>query len=678
MRRSTGRKSQFRVRSGRGQGRKNSTVRRANVRNNAKPDREVTSAGRGRGGGRGRGRGRGRSLKPISISKNSIHSQWKRQMGGLIRYYVNERVNSKNESISQQEAEKEVEQIYYRSGCSLELTKEAVLEALGVSKDAMQNDWVEVHIVLDQQDLPQNESIDLDAYSRAEDGKGVLLPQIERPGEGPAHAHQQWTNVVVPNWAIGKSFYFQVKNHTPINLSCEITLDDHKVAKNAPLPPLQTRTVKPDNKRYFEAHKWTLQNAKKVKFNSLSQVKLEDYDDHAVRVKQEDTRRNTPRYNGIRPNYNGERISLQQYPDPTSFGWTFTGSVEESKVEFFEKRSNIGLTKMDWYYTTGTIKTILDHPTTGRNALFRGNVSPEQFENICKNPRAHTTRGYRRRVDRPTDNNVVIDVDMDIHMKQEEDEFDQQPEISTKDDETMSDNNTTYYAKNDNYDFKTQGHLNRRNEMNKLHSNFRFSQWEKASKKEWAAVHAKFYISLPKRIARIPKNISGPRADRAPRELEPLPEQASVVDIKPAENATLGTKFVSVGPSNQSTRGSAVRMNRINGLTDEAQWRGGPLFEKKLFYRSEDILRMGNGDEESDEEMDKTEETVDLNEYKNEKIDQVRQIQVENERFNPDNAEELFQECCNKIETSQRIQDVNNAVEEYYSKVIQNEFNRNQ
>jgi len=345
-----------------------------------------TSMGRGRGRGRGRSRnrnlhGRGRSLKPIAVAKNSIHSQWKQQIGGLIRYYVNDRINSKNETVSQQDAEREVEGMYYRAGCSIEETKCSILAALGVTKD-LQEDFVEVNMVLDDPYSIEN----VDNYQRSMDGRGLILPKMDRPGEGPAHAHEIWTNVIIPNAAIGKSFYFQVKNNTPINLSCEITLDENVVARNAPLPPSQSRTVKPDNKRYFEAHKWILQEAKKVSLSSTNVVKLEE--DDQVRVPQEasNERKYTPRYNGIRPNYNGERVDIEHYPDPTYFGWTFTGSVEESKVEFFEKRTNIGLTKMDWYYTTGTIKTILDHPTTGRNALFRGNVSPEQFVSICKTP----------------------------------------------------------------------------------------------------------------------------------------------------------------------------------------------------------------------------------------------------------------------------------------------------
>ena len=54
------------------------------------------------------------------------------------------------------------------------------------------------------------------------------------------------------------------------------------------------------------------------------------------------------RYNGLRPSYATGRVSLDDYPDPTGFGWIFTGSNETSLVEMFEKqikggRLNYGL-----------------------------------------------------------------------------------------------------------------------------------------------------------------------------------------------------------------------------------------------------------------------------------------------------------------------------------------------
>eukprot|EP00956_Cyclotella_meneghiniana_P005252 scaffold6559_cov76-Cyclotella_meneghiniana.AAC.1 len=72
-------------------------------------------------------------------------------------------------------------------------------------------------------------------YKETVERKGILLNQVLRPGEGPAHNKKQWTTIVVPEWAIHKSYYFQVKNHTSLDLSCELYLDGEKVAFNAPL-----------------------------------------------------------------------------------------------------------------------------------------------------------------------------------------------------------------------------------------------------------------------------------------------------------------------------------------------------------------------------------------------------------------------------------------------------------
>lgn len=73
------------------------------------------------------------------------------------------------------------------------------------------------------------------------------------------------------------------------------------------------------------------------------------------------------RYNGIRPENSIVRVSLKDYPDPTDFGWIFTGSSKASLVEFFEKRgkNDAGdeFVKLDWYFSTGTVKTSMEHPT---------------------------------------------------------------------------------------------------------------------------------------------------------------------------------------------------------------------------------------------------------------------------------------------------------------------------
>jgi hypothetical protein len=103
------------------------------------------------------------------------------------------------------------------------------------------------------------------------------------------------------------------------------------------------------------------------------------------------------RYNLMRPTDISRRVDITLYPDPTDFGWTFTGS--SGVVEFFERPDNAsgGLIKLDWYFTTGTVKTSLDHPVQGKTQLFAAKVSPEMYRAILENPRVHTGKRYQRR-----------------------------------------------------------------------------------------------------------------------------------------------------------------------------------------------------------------------------------------------------------------------------------------
>jgi hypothetical protein len=97
------------------------------------------------------------------------------------------------------------------------------------------------------------------------------------------------------------------------------------------------------------------------------------------------------RYNGMRPGDVSHRVDYHLYPDPTYLGWTFTGS--SGVTEFFEKDG----VKLDWYFTTATIKTSLDHPVQGRTQLFASRVDPETYRVILENPRAHTGNRYQQR-----------------------------------------------------------------------------------------------------------------------------------------------------------------------------------------------------------------------------------------------------------------------------------------
>jgi hypothetical protein len=97
------------------------------------------------------------------------------------------------------------------------------------------------------------------------------------------------------------------------------------------------------------------------------------------------------RYNGVRPPFQDRVFSWHDYPDATTFGWTFTGSW--NGTEFFEK-ANVML---DWYFTTATLKTSLNHPTQGKTQLFAAQVDPVMYRAILENPRIHTGNRYHTR-----------------------------------------------------------------------------------------------------------------------------------------------------------------------------------------------------------------------------------------------------------------------------------------
>lgn len=101
------------------------------------------------------------------------------------------------------------------------------------------------------------------------------------------------------------------------------------------------------------------------------------------------------RYNGQRPTDLTRRVS--GFPDAMDYGWTFTGSAD-SVVEFFEKKMpDESMVKLDFYFTTGTVKTSLDHPTQGKTQLFASKVTPDVYVQILQNPRVHTNVRYKKK-----------------------------------------------------------------------------------------------------------------------------------------------------------------------------------------------------------------------------------------------------------------------------------------
>lgn len=72
------------------------------------------------------------------------------------------------------------------------------------------------------------------------------------------------------------------------------------------------------------------------------------------------------------------------------FGYTEVDWNETSRVISFCKES----VRINVYYTTGTAGTCLHHPVRGKTQLFRRHVSVDQLEQIFRNPRSHTGKGY--------------------------------------------------------------------------------------------------------------------------------------------------------------------------------------------------------------------------------------------------------------------------------------------
>lgn len=70
------------------------------------------------------------------------------------------------------------------------------------------------------------------------------------------------------------------------------------------------------------------------------------------------------------------------------------------KIDYQE---NIGMVsfkkdkiRVDVYLSTMTVATAMKHPKKGKTQLFRRDVSLEQLDDIFKNPRTHTNKGYYR------------------------------------------------------------------------------------------------------------------------------------------------------------------------------------------------------------------------------------------------------------------------------------------
>jgi len=54
-----------------------------------------------------------------------------------------------------------------------------------------------------------------------------------------------------------------------------------------------------------------------------------------------------------------------------------------------------GAVRLNFWCTTGTVGSYLEHPRQGKTQLFRRNVDLQEARQIFENPRMHTGRGYQ-------------------------------------------------------------------------------------------------------------------------------------------------------------------------------------------------------------------------------------------------------------------------------------------
>jgi hypothetical protein len=134
---------------------------------------------------------------------------------------------------------------------------------------------------------------------------------------------------------------------------------------------------------------------------AIQQLDAMDLPQGTVHERIDTTQQPRQRYNEVRPWDLSRRLPFDLYPDPTHFGWTFTGSWN-NQVEFFEQRmEDKSLCKLDWYFTTGTVKTSMDHPLQGKTQMFGAQVDPVVYREILENPRVHTNVRYQTRDNKP-------------------------------------------------------------------------------------------------------------------------------------------------------------------------------------------------------------------------------------------------------------------------------------
>lgn len=77
----------------------------------------------------------------------------------------------------------------------------------------------------------------------------------------------------------------------------------------------------------------------------------------------------------------------------TQWGWAEIDHQENIKMVSFTD----GPSRMNVYYSRMTVATVVDHPTQGRNTLYRRGIRFNDLAKIFENPRVHLGVGYHRR-----------------------------------------------------------------------------------------------------------------------------------------------------------------------------------------------------------------------------------------------------------------------------------------
>ena len=132
-----------------------------------------------------------------------------------------------------------------------------------------------------------------------------------------------------------------------------------------------------------------------------------DLCDERDQQQHQDSSQHRERYNGRRPTYMGTgRVSYDEYPDPTAFQWSFTGSGGEHDaeipVEYFEKDfgKEVGVIQLNFYYTIGTVQTTIVDPVRRiERDLFtksQSKMSQQSYRKILKDPRSYNNERYKK------------------------------------------------------------------------------------------------------------------------------------------------------------------------------------------------------------------------------------------------------------------------------------------